>query len=100
MGVPTFAWGEPHLFGLPDGSHVYGMEFDLLPAGTMFAAGVILHGLAGVHAVVDDSNVARVAAEGPLLIYAIRGTDQQELGLYESEVIEAFRVRQAQNAQG
>jgi hypothetical protein len=100
MGVPTFAWGEPHLFGLPDGSHVYGREFDLLPAGTMFAASVILHGLAGLHAVVDARKVARVAAEGPLLIYAIRGTDQSELGLYESDVIKAFRIRQAQDAQG
>lgn len=99
MGAPTFAWGEPHLFGLPDGSHVYGREFDLLPAGTMFAASVILHGLAGVQATVDGGNVARVAAEGPLLIYAIRGTDRQELGLYEDEVIEAYRIRQAQDAQ-
>lgn len=94
------AFGEPHVFGLPDGSHVYGREFELLPAGTMFAASVILHGLVGVHAVVDDDNVARVAADGPLLIYGIRGTDTMELGLHETEIMEAFRIKQLQDAQG
>lgn len=100
MGAPTFAWGEPHLFGLPDGSHVYGREFDLLPAGTMFAASVILHGLAGVQATVDGTNVARVQADAELEIYGIRGTDPEELSLYEAEVAEAYRIRQAQDAQG
>lgn len=100
MPAPTMAFGEPHVFGLPDGSHVYGREFELLPAGTMFAASVILHGLVGVHAVVDDDNVARVAADEPLLIYGIRGTDAVELSLHEAEIMEAFRIKQLQDAQG
>lgn len=100
MATPTFAWGEPHLFGLPDGSHIYGREFDLLPAGTMFAASVILHGLAGVKAEVDDLNTARVARDAELEIFGIRGTDPEELSLYQAEVMEAFRIRQAQDVQG
>lgn len=99
MGAPTFAWGEPHLFGLPDGSHVYGREFDLLPTGTMFAASVILHGLAGVQATVDNCNVARVAANAELEIYGIRGTDPDELSMYDEQVREAWRIRQLQDAQ-
>ena len=94
------AFGEPHLFGLPDGSHVYGREFELLPAGTMFAASVILHGLVGIIAEVGDDNVARVHADDPLTLYGIRGTDACELSLYEEEVMEAFRLKQLQDAQG
>ena len=100
MAAPTLAFGEPHVFGLPDGTHLYGREFELLPAGTMFAASVILHGLGGVPAEVGSDNVARVPQHAQLRIFGIRETDLQELSLYEAEVIEAYRIRQLQDAQG
>lgn len=94
------AFGKAHLFGLPDGSHVYGREFELLPAGTMFAASVILHGLVGVQAQLDSDNVARVAHDAEVEIYGIRDTDPDELKLYQSDIREAFRIKQLQDAQG
>lgn len=100
MGAATLAWGKPHLFSLPDGSHLYGREFDLLPSGTMFAASVILHGLVGVPAKVGSDNVAKVSRDARLCVYGIRGTDPAELSLYQDEVLEAYRIRELQDAQG
>lgn len=100
MAAPTLAWGECHLFGLPDGRHVYGREFALLPAGTMFAASVILHGIIGAPATVDDDNVARVAADAPLIMLPTRTTDGDELSIYRDDVAEGFRIRQMQDVQG
>lgn len=94
------AFGEPHLFSLPDGRHLYGREFELLPAGTMFAASVILSGLVGVAAHVDRDNVARVPRDAELEIFSTRGTDADELTLYSEDVREAFRIKQLQDAQG
>lgn len=100
MAAPTLAWGKPHLFSLPDGSHLYGREFDLLPAGTMFAAHVILHGLVGVVATMEDDDVARVEHNAALEIYGTRGTNPHELAAYETEVLESYRLCVAQQAQG
>lgn len=100
MAAPTLAWGKPHLFQLPDGEHLYGMEFELLPAGTMFVAGMIMHGLCGVPATVDGDSIARVAADAAPEVYAVRGTDSAALSLYEQEVMEGFRLKQLQDAQG
>lgn len=94
------AWGKPHLFSLPDGSHLYGREFDLLPAGTMFAASVIMHGLVGVPAKVGRDNVAKIRRDAQLCVYGIRGTDPAELSMYETAVLEAYRQREMQDAQG
>jgi hypothetical protein len=99
MAAPTLAWGEAHLFELPDGQHLYGREFELLPAGTMMAAGAILHGICGVAASVGTDNVARVQADAPPEVYAIRDTSSDELGIYGEEVVEGFRIKQLQAAQ-
>jgi hypothetical protein len=99
MAAPTLAWGELLLFQLPDGEHLYGREFELLPAGTMFAAAVILHGLAGVPASVGSDNVARVAADADPVIWALRGTESDELVPYQDDVLEGFRIKQLQAAQ-
>lgn len=99
MTSVSLAWGEPHVFGLPDGTYLYGREFDLLPTGTMFSAGVILHGIAGVEATVEDDNVARIAADAQLELYSSRGTEPEELEPYEDDVIESFRIKQMQDAQ-
>ena len=99
MAAPTLAWGKAHLFRLPDDSHLYGREFELLPAGTMFAAGVILHGIIGATATIGEDNIARVPSDAELVIYPTRNTDQSELQLYEREISEGFRLRQLQDAQ-
>lgn len=100
MASPTLAWGKAHLFRLPDGSHLYGREFELLPAGTMFAAGVILHGIIGATAIIGADNIARVPSDAELAIYPTRNTDEGELQLYEAEITEGFRLRQLQDVQG
>lgn len=100
MAAPTLAWGKLHLFLLPDGSHLYGREFELLPGGTMLAAGVILHGLAGVEAMVGSDNVARIDADAITEVHPVRGTCPEELEGYLDDVIEGFRLRQLQDAQG
>ena len=100
MAAPTLAWGELHLFGFPDGSHVYGREFELLPAGTMFAAGEILHGIIGANAAVGKDKIARIPQDATLRIYPIRETDPDELSLYESDISEGYRLRELQDAQG
>ncbi len=98
MAAPTLAWGKLHLFSLPDGSHLYGREFELLPAGTMFAAGVILHGIIGATAVIGKDQIARVPADAKMMIYPVRDTDQEELRLYQAEITEGFNQRQAMEA--
>lgn len=100
LTAPTLAWGKLHLFKLPDDSHLYGREFELLPAGTMFAAGVILHGIIGAPAWVSEDNIARIAHDAELLIYPVRETDPAELQLYQAEITEGFRLCELQDAQG
>lgn len=94
------AWGDLVLFGFPDGSHVYGREFELLPAGTMFAASVILHGIIGASAVIGKDKIARIPHDAVLKIYPVRETDPEELRLYEDDINEGYRLRELQDAQG
>jgi hypothetical protein len=100
MAAPTLAWGKYHLFGLPDGSYVYGREFELLPAGTMFAAGVILHGIIGAEAVIGSDSIARIPRDAQMQIMAIRDTDSDELQIYCEDIKEGYRLRELQDAQG
>ena len=100
MTAPTLAWGKVCLFSLPDGGHLYGREFELLPAGTMFAASVILHGIIGVDAVVGSDNVARIPSNAQIFIYPIRDTDPAELRLYEADINDGYKQRELQDAQG
>lgn len=100
MTAPTLAWSEAQLFELPDATHLFGREFDLLPGGSMFAAHVILHGIVGVQAVLGCDDVARVAHDAPLVIYGIRGTVPEELATYETDILDGYRIRIAQDVQG
>lgn len=100
MAAPTLAWGASTLFQLPDGQHLYSREFELLPSGTMLAANVILHGLAGVEATIGSDNLARVAADARPVVYAIRTTSSEGLEAYVNDVLESYRERQLQDAQG
>lgn len=100
MAAPTLAWGKVHLFSLPDDSHLYGRELELSPAGTMFAAGVILHGIIGAPATIGKDNIARIADDAELVIYPVRGTEPAELELHSNEITEGFRLKELQDAQG
>jgi len=99
MSAPTVAWGAATLYRLPNGEHIYGREFELLPAGTMMAADAILCGICGVVAKVGADNIARVHADAEPEVYAIRDTTCEELDDYGEEVIEGFRLKQLQAAQ-
>lgn len=100
MAPPALAWGELNLYGLDDGSHLYGREFELLPAGTMFAAGSILHGLIGVEAEPPDEKRCQIRDGALLIVYGLAPTETDELDAYRDDLVEGFRVRQLQDAQG
>lgn len=100
MNAPTLAWGEQSLYRLPNDRHVFGREFELLPAGTMFAANVILSGVIGVDAEPADPGHCFIREGVPLLIIGARGTETRELEGYQHDIVEAYRLRQAQEAQG
>ena len=91
MTAPVLAWGPEGAYDVPtiDG-HVYGREFELLPAGTMFAARSMLSGVIGV-----DVSGSR------LVITGFRTTTGRELEGYTDDIVEAYRQRQAMGqAQG
>ena len=100
MASPSLAWGELNLYGLDDGSHLYGREFELLPAGTMFAAGSILHGLIGVEAEPLDGNRCQIRDGALMLVYGLAPTSTEELDGYRDDLVEGFRIQQLQDAQG
>ena len=97
MAAPTLAWGESNLFRLPDASHLWGREFELLPAGTMFAAGSILHGLIGIEAEPLDSARCQISDGALLVIVGLGQTETDELEGYRDDVISGFKVRQLQD---
>jgi len=100
MASPVLAWGEASLYKLPDAGHLWGREFELLPSGTMLAAGTILRGLIGIEAEPLDRRHCQIRDGAPLVIYGIRSTETRELELYRDDVIEGFRLAQEQAAQG
>lgn len=101
MTAPTLAWGEQTLYRLPGPpGHVFGREFELLPAGTMFAANVILHGVIGVEAEPEGKEHCYIKEGSPLLIIGARGTETRELNGYTEDIVENYRIRQLQDAQG
>ena len=100
MAPPALAWGELNLYELDDGSHLYGREFELLPAGTMFAAGSILHGLIGVEVEPLDGTRCQIRDGALMMVYGLAPTITEELDGYRDDLIEGFRVQQLQDAQG
>jgi hypothetical protein len=66
----------------------------------MFAAGAILHGLIGIEAVPLDEQRCQIHDGAPLVIYGLDSTETAELDLYRDDVVEGFRIRQLQDAQG
>ena len=98
MTAPVLAWGNQTLYRLPGPpGHVFGREFELLPAGTMFAAGSLLAGVIGVEAEPTDERHCYIREGTPLLIIGARGTETRELEGYQDDIVEAYRQRQAQD---
>ena len=90
MTAPTLAWGPEGAYDVPTFGRVCGREFELLPAGTMFAARSMLSGIVGV-----DETGKR------LVITGFRTTTGRELEGYTADIVEAYRQRQAMGqAQG
>lgn len=91
MPVPSLAWGEQSLYRLPnDCGHVYGREFELLPAGTMLAASVILNGIIGVKADPIDETHCSIKPCSSFVIYATRNTEPAELMIYKEDIAKAY----------
>lgn len=100
MTAPVLAWGEQSLYHLPGPpGHVFGREFQLLPAGTMFAAGALLSGVIGVAAEPAHHGHCFIREGTPLLIIGARGTETRELEGYQHDIVEAYRVRQSAESQ-
>ena len=97
MASAVLAWSGINLYEMPDGAYVWGREFELLPAGTMFTAGAALHGLVGYDAEPYEDQTALIDSEGPLLIFGTRGTLTKELAGYQEDLLEGFRIKQLQN---
>lgn len=90
MTAPTLAWGPEGAYDVPTLGRVCGREFELLPAGTMFAAQSILSGVIGV-----------TESGERLVITGFRNTTGRELEGYQNDIVEAYRQRQAMGqAQG
>lgn len=100
MAPPLLAWGELNLYRLHNDDHLWGREFDLLPAGTMFAATATLHGLIGIEAKPLDDQRCQIEDGALLMLYGLGGTETAELDPCRNDVIEGFRLRQLQDAQG
>jgi hypothetical protein len=100
MAAPILAWGAANLYELPSGRHVWGREFELLPAGSMFAAGAILRGLIGVEAEQLDEKRCQIKDGAAVILYGMDATETRELDGYRDDVIEGFRQRQLQDSQG
>lgn len=96
MTAPTLAWGRQTLYRLPDElGHVLGREFELLPAGTMFAAGTMLNGVVGVAAEPIDAEHCSVEDDAELLIIGTRSTDTDALRGYQDDIADGYRQREA-----
>lgn len=100
MADPVLAWGAASLYELPSGRQIWGREFELLPAGSMFAASAILRGLIGVEAEQLDERRCQIVDGAPVILYGMGETETRELDGYRNDVIEGFRLQQLQDAQG
>jgi hypothetical protein len=99
MAAPTIAWGDTNLYKLPDASHLWGREFELLPSGTMFAAKSILHGLIGIEAKPLAGDRCQIRNGALLVIYGLGETEINELESYRDDVIAGFQQRQLQDVE-
>lgn len=94
MAPITVAWGNASVYELPDGGHIWGREFQILPSGTMAGAAGVLHGLIGLPAEMVGRKRCQVRSDGRLLIYGTRGTDTGCLRGYQDELADGFNAQQ------
>lgn len=87
--MTSVAWGEMHLYEIP-GGHLWGREFQVLPAGTMARADGVLHGLIGVDARPVGGGKAEVKPSSPVKLYGCRGTETALLQSYQDDLCTAF----------
>jgi len=87
------AWSDVNLYRFPDGVHLWGCEFELLPTGSMFAAKSILHGIVGVAAEMLDESRCQVCADSGIEVYAMGETTDGELEGYRQDLEEWFKVK-------
>jgi len=99
MATPSLAWSGVNFYELPNGDYIWGREFALLPAGTMFAASAILHGIIGLNAEPQDDKTCLISEEGPVLVYGTRDTTTEELRGYDEDLLAGFRAMQLQDSQ-
>jgi hypothetical protein len=92
----SLAWGALNVYQLPNGGHIWGREFQILPSGTMANAAGVLHGLIGLEAEMVDQRRCQVQPDKPLLIYGTRGTDTGVLRAYQDELADGFNAQAAQ----
>lgn len=90
----SIAWGEANLYQLPDGTHLWGREFQVLPSGSMFGAAAVLDGLIGCDATPLDNDQCEIRNGAILVVYGIRQTETDELAPYQLELAEAFNELQ------
>lgn len=93
--MTSIAWGQMSLYEVPGGGHVWGREFQILPAGTMAQATGMLHGLIGADARPLDGGRAEVRTGSPVKLYGCRGTETGDLMAYQNELCEAFSGKTA-----
>jgi hypothetical protein len=93
--MTSIAWSQMSLYEVPGGGHVWGREFQILPAGTMAAAAGMLHGLIGVDAKPLGGGKAEVRPGSPVKLYGTRGTETALLQPYQDELCEAFSGKTA-----
>lgn len=91
--VTATAWGGLNLYALPDGGHLWGREFQVLPTGSMLGGAKVLDGLIGCDAQPVDGGHCEIRQGSPLKIYGIRGTETCDLSPYSDELAEQFNAQ-------
>lgn len=87
------AWGPPTPYSLVSGPPdrvLWGCEGEVLPGGTMFAAQCMLHCIVGRLGTINESGDVKVDPDSNLLLYGIRGTETEEVAVYEADLLESL----------
>lgn len=100
MTAAAVAWDEASVFQLPDSGYVWGYEFELVPAGTMFAGQCLLHGLLCLEAQSDGEDNYSIVGSDDWMLIGTRDTETRELEGYVDDIKVAFARFQSQNRAG
>jgi hypothetical protein len=95
----TIAWGPLDSFDIGERMVVQGRRFDLLPAGTMFKASGMLHGVMGLPLrQVTTTKLEVMGASFALVGWA--GTPRESLLPFAEQILAAYRLAQLQFGAG